>query len=67
MVYSNSRVATRLESVHGRAGDYALRDLVLDSYGRREVGSAVIVCSAEWDHVSELMVSCSHRRRLWVW
>ena len=52
------------ERVHGRATDYYLWDLVSEYYGRRGVGSAVDVRSAEWYYVSELMVACSHRRRL---
>ena len=55
-----------LENVQGRAGEYFLWDLP-ESYERREVGSAVNACSAEWDYLSELMASCSHRRRLKVW
>ena len=48
---------TYLERVKCMATDYYLWDLVPESYGRREVGSAVNVRSAEWEYVSELMVA----------
>ena len=53
----NSRVAILALKVSnvGLVTSSCTWDLVPESYGRHEVGSAANVCSAEWDHVFELM------------